>query len=109
MLIGVVDSAVELSDPKGAKSWGYLPLNGCLHSSNNCTQPGSKGKQVSEPLLGNATGAVIKVQVDMDRRTLAFSVNGGDLVDAGVTLAPQVRPYVLMCFPGDKVQLESAE
>ena len=108
MLIGVVDSAVELSDPKGAKSWGYLPLNGCLHSSNNCTQPGSKGKQVSEPLSGFVTGAHVRVQVDMERRTLAFAVNGGEFVDAGVTLTPQVRPWALMCYPGDALQLEVA-
>ena len=62
-----------------------------------------------EPLDGAAIGAVVRVQVDVDRKTLAFAVNGGEPVDAGVTLTAQVRPYVLMCFPGDKCSLESVE
>ena len=109
MLIGVMDATVDFSDAKGVKAWGLLPMTGMVHTTNNASHAGQKGKQVCEPLDGASSGAVVKVQVDVDRKTLSFSVNGGEFVDAGVSLTAQVRPYVLMCFPGDKVSLESAE
>ena len=108
MVMGVVDATVELNDPKGAKAWGFLPLSGCVQCTPSPQHPGVKGKQVSEPLSGFVTGAHVRVQVDMERRTLAFAVNGGEFVDAGVTLTPQVRPWALMCYPGDALQLEVA-
>ena len=107
--MGVADGAVELTEPKGAKTWGFLLMNGCVHAGTSANVVGVKGKQVSEPLVGSANGATIKVQADMDRRTLSFAVNGGELVDAGVQLSAQVRPWALMCFPGDKCQLELSE
>ena len=43
--------------------------------------------------------------VDMDRRTLAFGIDGAEPVDAKVRLAAAVRPWVLLAHPHDAVRL----
>lgn len=107
-------------------------MTGHVHSTPNCCQVGSsegKGASVCAPLRGNAKGAAIEVKVDLDAHSLSFKVralklrrphctrrswclrspqvNDGEHVDAGVKIsATHLRPWALMCFPGDKIRLE---
>jgi hypothetical protein len=43
------------------------------------------------------------------KRTMAFSVNGSEFVDAGVALPPAVFPWVMLTWEGDAVTLKSVE
>ena len=60
-------------------------------------------------LQGRAEGSTVQVLVDMDRRTLAFAINTGPLIDAGVQLPAGdkgVRAWVRLGNKGDAVRLE---
>jgi hypothetical protein len=43
------------------------------------------------------------------RRALSFSINGSELVDAGVSLPPAVFPWVMLAWEGDAITLVSVE
>ena len=87
--------------------WGFCPLNGHLHATEHPCQWGARRRKViAGDLAGRAAGAVIILDVDMDRRTLAVTVgDGGTSVDAQVTLPPAVRPWVLLAHAEDSVTL----
>ena len=81
-------------------------------------EPGFRGFAVlpnEGGLRGHARGTTVRVQVDMDARTVAFWVvsNGGSIragpIDAGITLpAGNVRPFAQLKFAGDSVSLATA-
>ena len=50
----------------------------------------------------------MQVLIDLDRSTLAFSVNGGEPHDAGIVLPPAVMPWCLLTYRGDAVTLPVA-
>ena len=93
LVIGAMDGQAELDEPKGAKAWGLHVFSGCVHSTTTATHPGTKGKQLCEPLNGAAKDARVGVQVDFDRRTLSFAVNGGEWVDSGVVITRAIYTY----------------
>ena len=77
---------------------GVLPQTKKLHT---IPKPGDWGSSVATPFprlntAALAEGARFRVVVDLDHRTLAFSLNGGELhrMD-GVELPASVRPYVV--------------
>lgn len=84
-------------------AWGLCPLNGHLHVCTDPSHLGARRKKIlATDLSGRATGVMVVVHVDMERRTLAFEVDEGDgapsmgRVDAQVRLPPAVRPWVLL-------------
>ncbi|KAL1512061.1 hypothetical protein AB1Y20_005334 [Prymnesium parvum] len=104
MLIGVTDATGTTGE-----AWGLFPLTGHVHICATTDQCGKRGKQVCEPLNGYAKGSRIRVTVDLERRTLAFSIGGKPDVEAGIQLPPQVRPWILMSFQGDSISVGSGK
>ena len=102
ILIGVANGDIDTPGEKAA--WGIYTMTGHVHSGH-IGKPGSQGKQICEPLHGRAKGATITVDVDLEKGSLAFSVNDGEQIDAGVHLSSQVRPWVQMVYQGDSVSL----
>ena len=47
--------------------------------------------------------------VPRGRRTLRFSINGGEMVDAGVVLPQAVFPWVMLSWEGDSIALKAVE
>ena len=54
-------------------------------------------------LKGSASGATVRVAIDMGKRTLHFSVGSRAMVDSHIELPRAVRPYVLLYWEGDAV------
>ena len=46
---------------------------------------------------------------ERERRTLSVSVNGGEFVDAGVSLPPAVFPWVMLTWQGDTITMTACE
>lgn len=56
---------------------------------------------------GKQEGCVVECHVDMDAKTLAFSVNGQAPKDCGITLPSEgVRPWIFLYHEGDSVTVE---
>ena len=60
-----------------------------------------------QPEAAASRDIVIEVMVDMETRTLAFSLPGQPLVDANVTLSACVRPWAYLWSATDAVALEA--
>ena len=64
---------------------------------------GMRGASKLDPSMGISPAA------PGGRRTLSFSINGGELIDSGVSLPPAVFPWVMLTWEGDKITLVSVE
>ena len=92
--------------PPPPVAWGFCPLNGHLHATDHPSGWGvRRRKLMAGDLSGRAVGAVVRMHVDMDNRTLSFAINGGELSDSQVHLPAAVRPWVLLAHRGDAVTL----
>ena len=96
----------EVGKGKVVVGWAFCPLNGHLHTTCAASTWGERRRKLMPTdLAGRAEGAQIVMVVDMDRRTLAFGIDGAEPVDAKVRLAAAVRPWVLLAHPHDAVRL----
>ena len=114
MHIGIADGSALAARTPGAPAAGggaalsFHPWDGGLHSWEDWTVGyASQEERSAMPgdLDGSATGAVVLMGIDMDQRRLMISVNGGEAVDAGVTLPESVRPFVRLYHEGDAIRL----
>lgn len=109
LFLGVAEVA---ADPIQARTWAFSPPTGNLYVGEQLNEHGSERmakhffEDAKESLIDKAEGAVVRADVDMDARTLAFSVNGSETIDSGEVLPEGgVRPWVFMYHEGDSVTL----
>ena len=94
-----------MSGKAWAPTWGYSPyLRKDTHYVNNGGY-GDPGVSVPTPEGYHGQGSIITVHVDMDEGTLAYSVDGEPVVDAGVRLPGAVRPWAQVWYKGESVSL----
>jgi hypothetical protein len=109
LFLGVAEAT---DDPFRARTWSFSPPTGNLYIGAELNEHGAEQtthllKDALETLLDRQPGAVVQVNVDMDARTLSFSVNGSEPVPAGVDLPKAgVRPWVFLYHEGDSVAME---
>ena len=109
MFLGVAEVS---DDPENAKTWAFNPPTGNLYIGAKYNEHGSEQKKhlfedPKETLLDKQIGAVIQTNVDMDAKTLSFSINGNAPIDAGIALPEAgVRPWIFLYHEGDSVTLE---
>ena len=111
MVLGVADAAQLFTRAHAGRGWGLHPFYGTLFATEDVHVPGASTERKLSPgaeLRGKALGARVSVLVDMRRRALAFSVNGGRWIDAEVELPAAVRPYAALYWEGDAVSLRAA-
>ena len=120
IILGVCDAdanqpfpAGKLTDRAGGPAWGMIANSGQACKTVDCYQRGLVGAsllpdEAAGGLKRHAKGAVVEVVVDMERRTLAYSINGGELVVDTAASLPLcgVRPWMLLGWEGDTVTLE---
>lgn len=114
--VGVADgtSDSQLSRGEGVAAWGFSPYAGhlCVFADSLLTavdvarsRGAGGGQPLGKSLRGRVVGAKISVLADTERRRLAFSVDDGPFVNAGVVLpVASVRPWVRLGLPGDCVE-----
>ena len=110
MLLGVADAAQLFTRAHASRGWALHPFYSTLFATEDVHVPGASTERKLSPgaeLRGVAPGARVSVLVDMRRRALAFSVNGGSWVDAEVELPAAVRPYAALYWEGDAVSLRA--
>ena len=110
MLLGVADAAQLFTRAHAGRGWALHPFYSTLFATGDVHVPGASTERKLSPgaeLRGVALGARVSVLVDMRRRALAFSVNGGSWVDAEVELPAAVRPYAALYWEGDAVSLRA--
>ena len=110
MLLGVADAAQLFTRAHAGRGWALHPFYSTLFATEDVHVPGASTERKLSPgaeLRGVAPGARVSVLVDMRRRALAFSVNGGSWVDAEVELPAAVRPYAALYWEGDAVSLRA--
>ncbi|KAL3893457.1 MAG: hypothetical protein SGPRY_014221 [Prymnesium sp.] len=99
MLIGVAEASEE------GEAWGFCPLSGCVHSAPAVDQAGQAGVRLCKSMMGQAKGCNVTVTVDLDKGLLFFSINGRGDIEAGVKIASEIRPWVLLCYGGDSISI----
>lgn len=120
MVVGVCDAETKGITPSDARAWGLHLTHGALYSKK---QGGAKGvlsiKQLVDiqtdeqdeedfdGLSGSEMGIEIEIEVDMDRRRIAFGKPGQPPVEAPVTLSTCVRPWALLWNSGVSVQIDA--
>jgi len=102
---------IGFTDTNGAgKAWGLLPMKGHLYSVRNAKDAGSIGKQMTgKDLSSQVKGAVIKVVVNMEKRTVFYAINGEPPVGADVELPENVQMWARLTWPGDTLMLSNYE
>lgn len=110
MFLGVAEVS---DDPEKATTWAFNPPTGNLYIGEKLNEHGAEKNKThffedpKETLLDRMPGSVIQANVDMDARTLSFSVNGSAPIDAGVQLpVAGVRPWIFLYHEGDSVTIE---
>ena len=134
MVVGVCDATdPAVSGPNDARAWGLHLTHGALFTKR---QLSSKGVLSTRQLVhldayagvvaGGGGGAAarevaqqdggaaaespmveIEIEVDMDRRKIAFGLPGTTLIEAPVTLSKSVRPWAYLWNAGDAVMIDS--
>jgi len=110
MFLGI---AQITDDPDTAKTWGFSPATGNLYIGKKLNEHGDEQRKthlMADPeanLVGRQEGSVITMIVDMDAKKLAFSANGEEPIDCGITLPEEgVRPWIFLYHEGDSVTVE---
>ena len=123
LVVGVADATNRLMPAADCRAWGLHLSHGALYTKR---QQSTKGvlstKQLvpsmapespdEDPDAMEAFGFVenvmdIEVEVDMDRRRIAFGLPGGPLVEAPVKLPARVRPWCYLWNDTDSVALDT--
>lgn len=129
LVVGVADASVvdKFGQPvsqsvEELKAWGLHLTHGALYTKKPGTTKGvlsskqlvpSQGPETPEEDPDNAGVAFIEqiidieVEVDMDRRRIAFGLPGGPLVEAPVKLTSCVRPWAYLWNSSDSVMIGS--
>ena len=133
LVVGVADATDRFpSDPMQPLAWGLHLSHGALYTKRANSDKGMLSTKqlvpqvVHNPVTGEAEGGEsarveegatggpdalplteVEVEVDMDRRRIAFGLRGGALVKAPVKLSGCVRPWCFMWQEGDAVMLDS--
>ena len=114
--LGVCDASAPLNEDAAGKGWGVRVRTCECHVTPNGHFPGYRGRSLLGPHAAARSSTstlmalTLVVRIDMLRRTLAFSIDGGPLVEAAVQLPAAIRPWVL-CIgrrKGDTVELSDA-
>eukprot|EP00965_Chrysotila_dentata_P216711 6189534-Pleurochrysis_carterae.AAC.4 len=95
------------------QAWGLEPSSGRLWCCADARKWGKKGKKLmvrGQSLQYNANGATVFVQVDMNTKRVAFGVRQSQakstaLIDAGVTISGEVRPWAMLGWALDSIKL----
>lgn len=94
------------------KTWAFNPPTGNLYIGEKLDEHGTEQIKKhffidkEESLLDKADNSTCLVKVDMVGRALAFSINGCEFIDAGVTLPEEgVRPFCFLYHEGDSISL----
>ena len=91
-----------------AVAWGFNPFSGRVFATSSVGCWGHARRVLLEGgMHGMSTGARVRAHIDIEGRTLAFSVNDGPPLDARVKLptGAALRPWVLLSLGGDEVTL----
>jgi len=121
MVVGVADATDRFTDPSSDPTgWGLHLTHGALYTKRANSEKGVLSTKqlcpqmvsVDEPIedeegLTEHKCYEVEVEVDMDRRRIAFGQPGEQLVEAPVKLSSTVRPWVYMWEEGDAVMLDS--
>lgn len=120
LVIGVADANSSGVAPEEVKGWGLHLSHGALYTKRSGTRKGSLSTKQLVPAMApelpeedpEATFVEnifdIEVQVDMDRRRIAFGLPGGPLVEAPTKLSTSaVRPWAYLWNDVDSVMLDS--
>jgi len=107
MRLGLADFGnITLGEESAGPGWAFSPSFGCVFATHDLYADGHEGCAVMTGNLKKKTRkSVVKMYVNMESRTAKFSINGGELTDAGVNLPARVTPYVRLKFKGDKVSI----
>merc|ERR1712046_11744 len=104
MFMGVADC-----DDCG-EGWGFSPPVGSLYIFSDARKWGkeTKTKLMEGDLMGKQIGATVECTVDLEERSIFFSINGAEPVDCGIEIPDDVDdlcPWAFLCHPGDSVTL----
>jgi len=110
MFLGV---AQITDDPEKAATYAFNPPTGNFYVGKQLNEHGSENRKTrltdedEGHFCGKQEGCVVECHVDMDAKTLAFSVNGQAPKDCGITLPSEgVRPWIFLYHEGDSVTVE---
>jgi len=107
MLLGVVDGAADFSASSVAAAWGFNPYSGLQFLSGDVRCWGISQQRICADGLqhGAANGSTVTAEVDLEERSLHFSVNHGQPVKIRMQISKAVRPWCLLYAEGDAVSL----
>ncbi|KAL1524823.1 hypothetical protein AB1Y20_019703 [Prymnesium parvum] len=98
------------------KTWAFNPPTGNLYIGEKIDEHGSEQMKKhffadkDESLLDRMPGSTCLAKVDMDAKTLEFSINGNEFIDAGVTLPDEgVRPFCFLYHENDSITLTEVD
>lgn len=95
--VGVSDAAAAFNDQDGGKSWGVRVRTGDCHVTASAHHGGFRGRSLlpwGDKRLKMAPLECVII-VDMERRTIAFGLDGARPVNAGIALPSTIRPWAL--------------
>ena len=124
LVVGVADATNRLMPAADCRAWGLHLSHGALYTKRQQSNKGVLSTKQLVPSLapespdedpeamaayGNFLENVmdIEVEVDMDRRRIAFGLPGGPLVQAPVKLPAKVRPWAYLWNDTDSVMLDN--
>lgn len=116
MVVGVCDASdPTATDPHNARAWGLHLTHGALYTKKQMSSKGvlstkqlvSTESRVDESPAADAAEIEIEIEVDMQRRKIAFGKPGGRLIEAPVTLSSSVRPWAYLWNAGDAVMIDA--
>ena len=123
LVVGVMDATSGVRKPvEELRAWGLHLTHGALYTKKAGSLKGvlsskqlvpSQAPETPEEDPDNLGTAYveqvidIEVEVDMDRRRIAFGLPGGPLVEAPCKLSACVRPWAYLWHSGDSVMLDS--
>ena len=128
LVVGVADATDRYpTSPLEPLAWGLHLSHGCLYTKRAGSEKGllstkqltnqvsTKTAKELNPVAEEEEGVPsdgpkvmeVEVEVDMDRRRIAFGLSGGPMVRAPVKLSGCVRPWCFMWEEGDAVMLDA--
>lgn len=117
MFLGVAELNGGSTDGQApCKTWAFSPPTGNLYIGNKLDEHGSEVMKKhffadkDESLLDKAPGSTVVAKVDMEAKTLEFSINGDEFIDSGVALPVEgVRPWCFLYHEGDSITMTEVD
>ena len=128
LVVGVADATDRYPPhPNEPIAWGLHLSHGALYTKRSSSEKGVLSTKQLVPQVVHNPGAnddgeganadaasdlgsqitEVEVEVDMDKRRIAFGLSGAPMVKAPVKLSGCVRPWAFMWEQGDAVMLDS--